>query len=78
MDWGNDYCTFSDTNISYLALPQARARTRLAVLEAIDPPSGVPAAPDVNLSARVVGSYEERIDPSLFVRFPLVDDRANR
>ncbi len=74
MDWGNDYFTFSDTNIEYVwRMLKRRARARLALH---GPPLDrvVPALRHVDLAARAASaSYVDRADPSLYVRFPLVD-----
>ena len=76
MDWGNDYFTFSDTNIEYVwRLLKRRARARLALH---GPPLDrvVPALRHVDLAARArSGSYVDRADPSLYVRFPLARPR---
>ena len=74
MDWGNDYYTFSDTNIEYIWRFLAdRARARLALH---GPPRDrvVPALRHLALPARAAsGVYLDRNDPSLYVRFPLLD-----
>ncbi len=73
MDWGNDYFTFSDTNIEYIwkFLQLVHARGWLATGHRSTewcPRCGT------SISAHELhGHYEDRIDPSLFVRFPLLD-----
>ena len=74
MDWGNDYYTFSDTNIEYIwRFLKIVSRARLAVQ---GPPLDrvVPALRHVALAARAdhsPASTSDKSDPSLFVRFPL-------
>ena len=74
MDWGNDYFTFSDTNIEYIWRFLAhRPRARLALHR---PPLDrvVPALRHVDLRARAARAATRiAIDPSLYVRFPLLD-----
>ena len=75
MDWGNDYFTFSDTNIEYI----------WRFLKVVDekgwlflghrstewcPRCGTSLSQHELTQA---GVYQERADPSLFVRFPLLD-----
>jgi isoleucyl-tRNA synthetase len=75
MDWGNDYFTFSDTNIEYIwgFLKRLNEQGRLYMghrATAWCPRCGT------SLSQHELtqgGVYQERTDPSLFVRFPLLD-----
>ncbi|HVV58170.1 MAG TPA: isoleucine--tRNA ligase [Gaiellaceae bacterium] len=75
MDWGNDYFTFSDTNIEYIwgFLKRLNEQGRLYMghrATAWCPRCGT------SLSQHELtqgGVYQERSDPSLFVRFPLLD-----
>src|SRR3954463_11625451 len=75
MDWGNDYFTFSDTNIEYIwkFLKIVHGRGWLYMghrATAWCPRCGT------SLSQHELtqgGVYQERSDPSLFVRFPLKD-----
>jgi isoleucyl-tRNA synthetase len=75
MDWGNDYFTFSDTNIEYIwkFLKIVHGRGWLYMghrATAWCPRCGT------SLSQHELtqgGVYQERSDPSLFVRFPLRD-----
>src|SRR4051812_22674314 len=75
MDWGNDYFTFSDTNIEYI----------WRFLKVVDekgwlflghrstewcPRCGTSLSQHELTQA---GVYQERADPSLYVRFPLLD-----
>src|SRR5918912_861436 len=73
MDWGNDYFTFSDTNIEYIwrFLKIVHERGMLYVGHRATewcPRCGT------SLSAHeLAGSYIDRDDPSVTVRFPLLD-----
>ena len=75
MDWGNDYFTFSDTNIEYIwkFLKTVHGKGWLYMghrATAWCPRCGT------SLSQHELtqgGVYQERSDPSLFVRFPLKD-----
>ena len=82
MDWGDDYFTFSDTNIEYIwRFLKLDARARAGSTWATARRSGARAAarrsPQHELSQ--AGVYQDRSDPSLYVRFPLLDrDRRVR
>src|SRR3954449_10913667 len=76
MDWGNDYFTFSDTNIEYIwrFLKQVDERGMLYVGHRSTewcPRCGTSLSQH-ELSQS--GVYQERSDPSLYVRFPLLDE----
>ena len=73
MDWGKDYFTFSDTNIEYiwrfLALVHERGwLVRRPPLDGV-----VPALRHVDFRARAARALRGSADPSLYVRFPLLD-----
>jgi isoleucyl-tRNA synthetase len=75
MDWGRDYFTFSDTNIEYIwrFLKIVNERGWLYVghrATAWCPRCGTSLSQHELTQA---GVYQERSDPSLFVRFPLID-----
>ncbi len=75
MDWGRDYFTFSDTNIEYiwrfLKIVNERGWLYLGHrATAWCPRCGTSLSQHELTQA---GVYQERSDPSLFVRFPLVD-----
>jgi isoleucyl-tRNA synthetase len=75
MDWGNDYFTFSDTNIEYIwrFLKQVQDRGWLYLGHRSTewcPRCGTSLSQHELSQA---GVYQDRADPSLFVRFPLVD-----
>jgi isoleucyl-tRNA synthetase len=75
MDWGNDYFTFSDTNIEYIwkFLKVVHERGWLSLGHRSTewcPRCGTSLSQHELTQA---GVYQDRSDPSLFVRFPLVD-----
>jgi isoleucyl-tRNA synthetase len=73
MDWGNDYFTFSDTNIEYiwrfLKLMHEEGQLFLGHRST----EWCPRCGTSISAHELVGNYEDRTDPSLFVRFPLLD-----
>ncbi|MCZ7588764.1 MAG: isoleucine--tRNA ligase [Gaiella sp.] len=75
MDWGADYFTFSDTNIDYiwrfLRLMHDRGRVYLGHRSTEWCPRCGTSLSQHELSQS--GVYQDRSDPSLTVRFPLVD-----
>jgi isoleucyl-tRNA synthetase len=75
MDWGGDYFTFSDTNIEYiwrfLKLVHERGWLYLGHRSTEWCPRCGTSLSQHELSQ--AGVYQERSDPSLFVRFPLLD-----
>ena len=74
MDWGNDYFTFSrHEHRVHLALPASSCTSAAGSTSATARPSGARAAARRSRRTSCVGSYEDRADPSLFVRFPLLD-----
>jgi isoleucyl-tRNA synthetase len=78
MDWGSDYFTFSDTNIEYiwgfLKLMHERGWLYLGHRSTEWCPRCGTSLSQHELTQ--AGVYQERSDPSLFVRFPLVDRRG--
>jgi isoleucyl-tRNA synthetase len=75
MDWGNDYFTFSDTNIEYiwrfLQLVHARGWLYLGHRSTEWCPRCGTSLSQHELTQ--AGVYQERSDPSLYVRFPLLE-----
>ena len=73
MDWGNDYYTFSDTNITYIwkFLKVVHERGWLYVGDR--PTEWCPRCGTSISAHELVGSYVDRADPSVTVRFPLLD-----
>ena len=78
MDWGNDYFTFSDTNIEYiwrfLKLVHERGWLYLGHRSTDWCPRCGTSLSQHELSQ--AGVYQERADPSLYVRLPLLDRRG--
>ena len=75
MDWGNDYFTFSDTNIEYiwrfLQLVHERGWLYLGHRSTEWCPRCGTSLSQHELTQS--GVYQERSDPSLYVRFPLLE-----
>ena len=75
MDWGNDYFTFSDTNIEYiwrfLQLVHERGWLYLGHRSTEWCPRCGTSLSQHELTQ--AGVYQDRSDPSLYVRFPLVE-----
>src|ERR671925_763229 len=75
MDWGNDYFTFSDTNIEYiwrfLQIVDERDWLYLGHRSTEWCPRCGTSLSQHELTQS--GVYQDRSDPSLFVRFPLLD-----
>ena len=73
MDWGRDYFTFSDTNIEYiwrfLQIVQERGWLTLGHRST----EWCPRCGTSISAHELHGSYSDRVDPSLTVRFPLLD-----
>jgi isoleucyl-tRNA synthetase len=75
MDWGNDYFTFSDTNIEYVWRMLKSVHERNWLYLGHRSTEWCPRC-GTSLSQHELsqsGVYQERLDPSLFVRFPLLD-----
>ena len=73
MDWGNDYYTFSDTNIEYIWGFLKRMHEQGWLYLGHRSTEWCPRCGTSISAHELVGSYEDRIDPSLFVRLPLKD-----
>ena len=75
MDWGNDYFTFSDTNIEYIWRFLKIVHERGWLYVGHRSTEWCPRC-GTSLSQHELtqsGVYQEKSDPSLFVRFPLLD-----
>jgi isoleucyl-tRNA synthetase len=73
MDWGSDYFTFSDTNIEYIWRFLSLLHDRGQLYKGHRSTEWCPRC-GTSISAHELtqaGVYQERSDPSLFVRFPL-------
>jgi isoleucyl-tRNA synthetase len=73
MDWGNDYFTFSDTNIEYIWRFLERMHERGWLYQGHRSTEWCPRCGTSISQHELIGHYEDRTDPSLFVRFPLRD-----
>jgi isoleucyl-tRNA synthetase len=75
MDWGNDYLTFSDTNIEYIWRFLKRIDERGMLYRGNRSTEWCPRC-GTSLSQHELtqsGVYQEKTDPSLFVRLPLIE-----
>ena len=75
MDWGRDYFTFSDTNIEYIWRFLREMYERGYLYKGHRSTEWCPRC-GTSISQHELtqsGVYQERSDPSLFVRFPLLD-----
>src|SRR3954454_10232906 len=70
MDWGNDYFTFSDTNIEYIWRFLQIVHERDWLYLGHRSTEWCPRCGTSISAHELTGSYVERADPSLFVRFP--------
>ncbi len=78
MDWGNDYFTFSDTNIEYIWRFLKIVNERGMLFVGHRATEWCPRC-GTSLSQHELtqsGVYQEKSDPSLFVRFPLLDHKG--
>ena len=73
MDWGNDYFTFSDTNIEYIWRFLSIVNEKGWLFRGHRATEWCPRCGTSISAHELAGSYVDRDDPSLFVRFPLLD-----
>ena len=73
MDWGNDYFTFSDTNIEYIWKFLQIVHERGWLFQGHRATEWCPRCGTSISAHELAGSYIDQDDPSLFVRFPLLD-----
>jgi isoleucyl-tRNA synthetase len=73
MDWENSYFTFSDTNIEYIWRFLKRVHERGWLYQGHRSNVWCPRCGTSISQHELIGSYEDRSDPSLYVRLPLVD-----
>ena len=71
MDWDNDYYTFSDTNIEYIWRFLKTIHERGWLYLGHRSNVWCPRCGTSISQHELIGSYEDRSDPSLYVRFPL-------
>jgi isoleucyl-tRNA synthetase len=76
MDWDNDYYTFSDTNIEYIWRFLKTVYERGWLYMGHRSNVWCPRCGTSISQHELIGSYEDRSDPSLYVRLPLVDDHG--
>jgi isoleucyl-tRNA synthetase len=73
MDWGNDYLTFSDTNIEYIWRFLKIVHERNWLYRGHRATEWCPRCGTSISAHELIGSYVDRTDPALSVRFPLID-----
>ena len=73
MDWDNDYFTFSDTNIEYVWRMLKTVHERGWLYRGHRSTEWCPRCGTSISQHELTGSYVDRADPSLYVRFPLLD-----
>jgi isoleucyl-tRNA synthetase len=73
MDWGNDYFTFSDTNIEYIWKFLKLVHERGWLYLGHRSTEWCPRCGTSISAHELTGSYVDRADPSLLVRLPLLD-----
>jgi isoleucyl-tRNA synthetase len=73
MDWGTDYFTFSDTNIEYVWRMLRRVHEQGWLYLGHRSTEWCPRCGTSISQHELIGSYVDRADPSLFVRFPLLE-----
>jgi isoleucyl-tRNA synthetase len=76
MDWENDYYTFSDTNIEYIWRFLKTVHERGWLYQGHRSNVWCPRCGTSISQHELIGSYEDRSDPSLYVRLPLLDDEG--
>jgi len=73
MDWGRDYFTFSDVNIEYVWRMLKTVHDRDWLYLGHRSTEWCPRCGTSISQHELIGSYVDRADPSLFVRFPLLE-----
>jgi isoleucyl-tRNA synthetase len=76
MDWGNDYFTFSDTNIEYVWRMLKQVHENGWLYLGHRSTEWCPRCGTSISAHELTGSYVDRADPSLFVRLPLPERRG--
>ncbi|MDH3684012.1 MAG: class I tRNA ligase family protein, partial [Acidimicrobiia bacterium] len=72
MDWGADYYTFSDTNIDYIWRFLQIVHQRDLLYRGHRATEWCPRCGTSISAHELAGSYSDRVDPAISVRFPLV------
>ncbi|MFQ5425711.1 MAG: isoleucine--tRNA ligase [Gaiellales bacterium] len=72
MDWGSDYFTFSDTNIEYIWRFLTVVHEKGWLGQGQRSTEWCPRCGTSISQHELIGSYQDRTDPSITVRFPLV------
>src|SRR6186713_1656274 len=73
MDWGNDYFTFSDTNIEYIWRFLKHVHEQGWLTLGHRATEWCPRCGTSISQHELIGHYFDKTDPSLFVRLPLLD-----
>ena len=73
MDWGDDYFTFSDTNIEYIWRFLSIVHERGWLYDGHRSTEWCPRCGTSISAHELAGNYVDRADPSLYVRLPLLD-----
>ena len=73
MDWGSDYFTFSDTNIEYIWRFLSHIHEKGWLYLGHRSTEWCPRCGTSISAHELHGHYEDKVDPSLYVRFPLLD-----
>src|SRR2546429_7820506 len=76
MDWGNRYLTLSDTNIEFIWRFLAIVHERDWLYLGHRSTEWCPRCGTSISAHELAGSYVDRADPSLYVRFPLKERRG--
>jgi isoleucyl-tRNA synthetase len=75
MDWGNDYFTFSDTNIEYIWRFLRHVHEQGWLYLGHRSTEWCPRCGTSISAHELHGHYEDKVDPSLYVRLPLLERR---
>ncbi len=73
MDWGDDYFTFSDTNIEYIWRFLKHMHEQGWLYKGHRSTEWCPSCGTSISQHELIGHYFDKTDPSLFVRLPLLD-----
>ena len=76
MDWGNDYFTFSDTNIEYIWRFLDAVNERGWLTQGQRSTEWCPRCGTAISQHELIGSYSDRTDPSISVRLPLLERKG--